>query len=220
VSDLDPNDLEIRARLGLQGGGLRAHPAGEALVAFEEDPASLSDGARAWIAKHVESCASCREALAAVPALGPAMEARPAAAARFVRPWLMAAGWLLAAILCVKQLATEPRKLKPVLESQIVTLSQARGETQRQPDAPMLRAVDLVRFECVLSEEVRVGQKLHVRVEDAAGRTAFESDAEVAELNQFGWPVFLVDKSALPKGRMTVHVRAPSGSEIAVPVVN
>lgn len=219
MSDLDPKDIEIRARLGLQAAGAQTHPAGEALVAFEEDPASLTEGARAWIEKHVASCASCREALAAVPALGPAMEARPAAA-RFARPMLMAAGWILAAILSVRQLMIPPQRTKPVLESQTVTLSQVRGETQRQPDAPMLRPVDLIRFECVLAEEVRVGQRLRLRVEDAAGKVVLDAEAEVAELNQFGWPVVLVNGSALPKGRMTVHVRAPSGSEIAVAVVN
>ena len=106
MSDLDPKDIEIRARLGLQAAGAQTHPAGEALVAFEEDPASLTEGARAWIEKHVASCAACREALAAVPALGPAMEARPAAA-RFARPMLMAAGWILAAIL-VRAAAHDP----------------------------------------------------------------------------------------------------------------
>jgi hypothetical protein len=103
----------------------------------------------------------------------------------------------------------------PVLGTQTLTLAQARGDSQPRTDAPArLRDVDLVRFECVLAEEVRVGQELRIRVEDAAGKVALETAARVDELNQFGWPVIAVVRSALPRGRMTIHVRAPSGSEI------
>jgi hypothetical protein len=185
-----------------------AHPAASALAAFDEQPSSLSETSRAWIAAHVARCGSCREALRAVPPLGPALETRRLR----LLPILTAAGWLLAAVLVVRE-ARPGREADPVLATQTITLSQARGGSETR-----IQDVEVVRFSCVLAEEVKPGQALHVRIEDASGRPVVEADVAVHELDDSGWPVVAFRRSSLPAGRMTIRVRAPSGSEIAATV--
>jgi hypothetical protein len=198
----------LYAAVGELAPGVEAHPGAAALAAFDEDPGSLSEGARSWIASHVAGCAACREVLHAVPVQRPAWERRKVRLA----PILAAAGWLLAAVLVFREIQSAPGP-RPVVQSQTITLSQARGGTESR-----IRDVEVVRFACVLADEVKVGQTLHLRVDDSGGRTVLDADIVVDELNESGWPVVAVRRSALPKGRMTVRVRAPSGNEIAATV--
>jgi hypothetical protein len=185
-----------------------AHPAASALAAFDEEPSSLSETSRAWIAAHVAGCGSCREALRAVPPQGAALEARRVR----LLPILAAAGWLLAAVLVVREARPRP-DASSVLSTQTITLSQVRGGAETR-----VHDVDVVRFSCVFAEEVKPGQILHVRIGDASGRPVVEADVVVHELDDSGWPVVAFRRSSLPEGRMTVRVRAPSGSEIAATV--
>jgi hypothetical protein len=194
--------------VGDLAAGAEAHPGAAALAAFDEEPASLSERARSWIASHVADCAACREVLRAVPVQGPARERRRVRLA----PILAAAGWLLAAVLVFRELQPAPGP-RPVVPSQTITLSQTRGGTESR-----IRDVEVVRFAGGLADAVEVGQTLHLRVEDSGGRVALDADVVVDELNESGWPVVAVRRSALPKGRMTVRVRAPSGNEIAAAV--
>jgi hypothetical protein len=190
-----------------KGGG--PHPAADALVRFEEEPSQLSERSRAWIADHVASCGDCREVLRSIPSPGaPAAARRPRFAAL---PLLAAAGWILAAILALRVPRGTVTDGAPVLATQTITLSQTRGAA-----GDRVRAVDVVRFECVIGDEVKEGSTLHVAVEDAAGKVVLETDAPVGEVNAFGWPVISLRRAALPRGPMTIRVRAPSGGAIAV----
>jgi hypothetical protein len=192
-----------------------AHPASSALVAFAEDPGLLSEASRAWIAKHLEQCRHCRAMLEQVPAQGHALERRRSS----LRPLAAAAGWILAALLVIRQVSQPAQDHKVVLGSQTITLSQTRGDSQpRAGSQSTIQDVDVVRFACVLGEDVKAGGKLHLRVEDAAGKTVVDTEVVVDELNDSAWPVIAIKRAALPKGRLTFHVRAPSGSEIAAVV--
>ena len=82
------------------------HPAGSALVAFDEEPDSLDADTRAWIAAHLDQCADCRQALIAIPAEEPAAPPR-----LFFRPLLAAASVLLCVTLVV--IATDPCTWSP-----------------------------------------------------------------------------------------------------------
>jgi xanthosine utilization system XapX-like protein len=198
------------ARLYEAAGGLArgaaVHPDGSALVSFEEDPASLSGATRDWIRAHLDACETCRDAIRAVPPQGLPLSRKRAP----LLPVLAVAGWLLAAVLALFELRPPAPTAKAVLGSQTITISQTRGESVTR-----VLDVDVLRIECVLGEEVRPGQKLSVRIEDGRGATVLDADAVVDEVSQFGWPVIGVARSALPKGRMTVRVRAPAGSEVA-----
>lgn len=180
---------------------LEPHPAAAALRGFDEEPESLSPRTRAWIEAHLGACSACRDALRAVPRLE--LRARP----RWSWPLAAAAGWILAAALGWRSLGREAREPFPAVHSMVLSTPRGGGTASVPAGARFLR------LELVLGEDVPLGARLQLRIEDGAGRTVVDEAREVVEQNERDWPVLTLDREALPRGTVRLRVRTPAGVE-------
>jgi hypothetical protein len=190
--------------LAALAGAAAVHPSGAALVAFEEAPGELGDGVREWTARHLETCAECRDALRSVPRLAP-----PAPRARLrVLPLAAAAGWLLAAFLLARA-SFAPPAATLLLRAHTAVLSSSRGEAPARlpPEAEVLR------LRLVLAEEQAPGARLRLTFEDRAGAALRALDWVVDERDEYLWPVVTLRRAALPRGAAALRVRTEKGQE-------
>jgi hypothetical protein len=156
---------EVRAwtELHLQLRGPEAHPAPHLLLSYQDEPAALAPERRSALAGHLESCASCRDELAALGAFDPAAAAAPARAARGEGPL----EWLGAAL---RRALWQPALAYALLLLLLVPLVLQRwGEVSEpeplSPDAPSLAFETAKR-----SEQLRRDQPAPDPKESAPGR--------------------------------------------------
>jgi hypothetical protein len=200
-----PESLDPLVRRVAAADPLETHPAAAALRSFDEEPDTLSPRTRQWIEAHLAGCAACRGALHAVPRL----VLRPRPLYRRVWPLAAAAGWILAALLGLRTLTHERAADAPFPSVHSLVLSTPRGG-----EIPVVPAdARILRCELVLGEEVPLGATLHVRIDDAVGRTLVEEDRAVEERNERDWPILTLDGAALPRGTAQLRVRTPGGLE-------
>ena len=206
-------DLEVRtAALSREQGGA-VHPAGEVLVTWDEEPATLDPGTREWISRHVDACEVCREALDAVsaeaaephaPASAPATDRQSGPRRFHLWPLLAAAGWLLAAVIAIVDRPEAPGGVGALLAIQDLTLSTTRGADPLQETYG-----GILRLHLVLGSDVPAGTALGLRILGEDGRTILAESWEVNERDEWERPVLTLDRNRLPEGPLTIEVTPP-----------
>jgi hypothetical protein len=177
------------------------HPDGLSLVAYDEGRGTLSPDARAWIGRHLGTCAPCGEALLSVPRA--ALPGRRLA----LRPWPVAAaaGWVVALFLLLRGEAGPAPE--PLLRSRTLTLSTMRGASAES----LPRDVDLLRLTLVAGEAVPRGASLKVRFETSNGALLLAREVVVEERDEWESPILTVRRPVLGQGRIVLTVELPSG---------
>lgn len=199
------------------------HPAALALVDWDEAPELLSDAARDWIGHHVADCAVCSESLEEVGELGSpqidlgasesASDGRVIAFPTWAWAATAAAGWIVVLILVVQSGDSEPgggargRASFDVPVGSLVLTTERAGDVQK-----VSTGAQILRLAFVIAEELSVDDQLSIRVEPE-GADPERHTARVHEVDEWGRPVIIILRDALPRGLLTIVVSTPSGKE-------
>lgn len=190
------------------------HPSADALVAFDEVPETLDPAVHDWMSAHVESCELCREALAGFPA---SADEQPTQRGFSAPGGLLAA----AAILFVVGVSwafrggsddpgNAPSPSVYDLPFTTVVLSTTRGDpttTAKEAQTP------IIRFQPNLGVEVKVGDRVSLKIQNAYGAVLVDEEVVIRELDEdWGRAVLPVERKHLSKGRLVITI-GMSGEE-------